>query len=93
MDYAARAARAGFRSVWAQAAFVRRGPRPAWRLADEPTMLEASKRLYQDRFCGRRAGPPGAEPAYHAHCAGEACADFAPAHRTRIHLPPASGRT
>ena len=93
MDYAARAARAGFRGVWAQAAFVRRGPMPAWRVASEPVLLEAGKRLYQDRFCGRRAAPGGADGPYFDRCAGEACADFAPAGAVRIQLPLPTART
>jgi O-antigen biosynthesis protein len=87
MDYGIRAARAGFRGVWAQAAFVRRGRVPSWRLEAEPTLLDVSKRLYQDRFCGRRAEPGDGAAPYHSHCRGEACADFAPAATTRVHLP------
>jgi glycosyltransferase involved in cell wall biosynthesis len=87
MDYSIRAARAGFRGVWAQAAFVHRAPLPAWRVAAEQALLEANKHLYQDRFCGRRAEPGGREAPYHAQCRGEACADFAPIASIRIHLP------
>jgi O-antigen biosynthesis protein len=87
LDYNIRAARAGFRGVWAQAAFVYRGPMPAWRAASEPHLLEVNKRLYQDRFCGRRARPGGHELPYHAHCNGDFCADFASAATTRVHLP------
>ncbi|WAS95657.1 glycosyltransferase [Nannocystis punicea] len=87
MDYGVRAARAGFRGVWVQAAFVRRGPITSWRIADELALFEVNKRLYQDRFCGRRAGPGGDDAPYHAHCHGDACPDFAPASTTRVRLP------
>jgi glycosyltransferase involved in cell wall biosynthesis len=87
MDYNIRAARAGFRGIWAQAAFVRRGAVPAWRVAAETALLEVNKRLYQDRFCGRRVGPIGAALPYHDQCRGDACSDFAPLATTRIHLP------
>ncbi|HZZ70382.1 MAG TPA: glycosyltransferase [Phenylobacterium sp.] len=92
MDYAARAARAGFRSVWAPAAFVRRGPATAARRASDVDLLEPNKRLYQDRLCGRRTTPAGRAGAYHTHCAGEACADFAPLDAIRLYqpLPPAA---
>jgi len=84
MDYAVRAARAGFKSVWSKAAFVHRMPISDARRHTEAGLIEASKRLYQDRFCGRRQGATTAP--YHAHCRGEACADFAPAATTRLRL-------
>ncbi len=86
MDYAVRAARAGFGGVWVQAAFVRRGPVAGSRVAAEHALLAVNKRLYQDRFCGRRRGPGGAAAPYHEHCRGEACPDFAPPISTRIHM-------
>ncbi|NVB41002.1 glycosyltransferase [Pseudenhygromyxa sp. WMMC2535] len=87
MDYAARAARAGFRSVWVQAAFVHRSPPPASRLAAERGLFDTNKGLYQDRFCGKRATPAGREAPYHEHCRGEDCADFAPLASLRLRLP------
>ncbi|MFV8754425.1 glycosyltransferase family 2 protein [Nannocystaceae bacterium ST9] len=87
MDYSIRAARAGFRGVWAQAAFVWRGPVPAWRIATEQALLEVNKHLYQDRFCGRRVGVLGSTLPYHGQCRGDACPDFAPVATTRVHLP------
>lgn len=87
MDYAARARRAGFDSVWARAAFVHREPFTAARRAAERDLFEASKRLYQDRLCGRRRGAGQPNALYHPHCMGERCADFAPANRIRIALP------
>jgi glycosyltransferase involved in cell wall biosynthesis len=43
LDYSVRAARAGFHGVWARAARVLRGPLPAWRLASEPALMQASR--------------------------------------------------
>jgi glycosyltransferase involved in cell wall biosynthesis len=87
MDYSARAARAGFAGVWAKDSFVHRSPFPVWRAAAEPQALELARRLYQDRFCGRRAGYPGGEMPYSNHCQGDDCTDFAPFASTRLHLP------
>jgi glycosyltransferase involved in cell wall biosynthesis len=87
MDYGVRAARAGFRSVWAQAAFVRRGAMPTWRAKAESGLLEVSKRLYQDRFCGLRLAPGGPDAPYHDACRGEACLSFAPAGAVAVRLP------
>jgi O-antigen biosynthesis protein len=86
MDYGVRAARAGFASVWAKSAFVLRAPQTAARQAAEAALFESNKRLYQDRFCGRRMRDTPAAP-YHAHCRGDACADFAPLAATRVHRP------
>jgi O-antigen biosynthesis protein len=88
LDYNVRAARAGFRGVWVPASYVHRGPMPAWRAAAEPELLDLNKRLYQDRFCGRRHQPGGQDLPYHAHCAGDACAFFAHRTTTKIYLPP-----
>ncbi|MEA3061813.1 MAG: hypothetical protein QOJ94_1594 [Sphingomonadales bacterium] len=90
MDYAARAARAGFASVWAQAAFVHRAPFPAERVTNERRLLEANKRAYQDRFCGRRLGTAGKGGPYRDHCRGDDCPNFAPSAITRsLPLPAA----
>lgn len=94
MDYNIRAARAGFRGVWAQGAFVHRAPPCPRRSRLEDSLLETSKRLYQDRFCAWR-GEVHHQPApyhapYHAHCAGEQCRYFAMPERMRIFVPPAA---
>jgi len=77
MDYSLRAARAGFAAVWAQGAYVYRPPADARRQRDEARAFDASKRRYQDKFCGLRL--TGASSAYAAHCRGEDCRHFAPA--------------
>jgi glycosyltransferase involved in cell wall biosynthesis len=76
MDYNIRAARAGWRGVWACAAYVHRAPFTARRKVEEAKRLEASKRLYQDKFCGARLR--GEKTDYRTHCRGDACANFAP---------------
>jgi glycosyltransferase involved in cell wall biosynthesis len=85
MDYTVRAARAGFRAVWAQGAFVYRRPFTRRRALDEARLFEANKRRYQDKLCGLRLN--GERTAYAAHCRGEACAHFAPADRIRLTVP------
>jgi glycosyltransferase involved in cell wall biosynthesis len=77
MDYNVRAARAGFRGVWACAAYVHRGPFTARRAQEESRRFEASKRRYQDHFCGARLR--GESTTYRAHCRGDDCPNFAPA--------------
>jgi O-antigen biosynthesis protein len=76
MDYNIRAARAGWRGVWACAAYVHRAPFTSRRRNDERRYFEASKRLYQDKFCGARLR--GQKTDYRSHCRGDACANFAP---------------
>ncbi len=76
MDYNVRAARAGWRGVWAGAAYVHRSPFTARRLLEEAHRLETSKHLYQDRFCGARLR--GVKSDYRSHCRGDACPNFAP---------------
>lgn len=82
MDYSIRAARAGFRGVWAGAAYVHRGPFSARRRLEETRRFEASKHLYQDKFCGARLS--GQKADYRGHCRGDACPNFAPAHLIEI---------
>jgi len=77
MDYNIRAARAGWRGVWACAAYVHRAPFTARRRAEESRRFEASKKLYQDKFCGARLR--GEKTDYREHCRGDTCANFAPA--------------
>ncbi len=76
MDYAARAARAGYRSVWAQGAYVFRSPVTERRRRDEAQLFESSRRRYQDRLCGLKRS--GARTTYAQHCHGEDCPHFAP---------------
>lgn len=89
MDYNVRAARAGFRGVWACASYVYRAPFTARRRLAEAARFEAVKRLYQDKFCGARLR--GEKDDYRAHCRGDACPNFAPATLIGIECPlPAS---
>jgi glycosyltransferase involved in cell wall biosynthesis len=76
MDYNVRAARAGFRGVWARAAYVHRAPFTERRRREEAARFEASKRRYQDKFCGARLRGETAD--YRDHCRGDACSNFAP---------------
>jgi glycosyltransferase involved in cell wall biosynthesis len=90
MDYNIRAARAGWRGVWACAAYVYRAPFTARRQREEPQRLAASKRRYQDKFCALRLR--GERTDYENHCRGDACEHFAPSGLTQIALPPANGQ-
>jgi glycosyltransferase involved in cell wall biosynthesis len=85
MDYNARAARAGFRGVWASAAYVYRAPCTARRTREEDRGFQASKQRYQDKFCGLRLA--GVRTAYKNHCRGDACGNFAPLALVQLHLP------
>jgi glycosyltransferase involved in cell wall biosynthesis len=85
MDYNIRAARAGFRGVWVCSAYVHRAPFTPRRKLEEARLFEASKHRYQDKFCGGRL--QGRKPDYRAHCRGDACPDFAPAHLIAIRAP------
>ena len=76
MDYAVRAARAGFDSVWARGAYVYRHPLTPRRQREEALQFEANRRRYQDKFCGLRLS--GGRTTYATHCRGEDCAHFAP---------------
>ena len=86
MDYNIRAARAGWRGVWAQGAYVHRAPMPVRRARDERLRFEASRQLYQDKFCGGRLR--GEKREYSPHCRGEDCPRFAPADLIEIRRPP-----
>jgi glycosyltransferase involved in cell wall biosynthesis len=77
MDYNIRAARAGFLALWACSAYVHRAPFTARRQREEAERFEASKHLYQDKFCGLRLR--GIKNDYRSHCRGAACPNFAPA--------------
>ncbi len=76
MDYNIRAARAGWRGVWVGGAYVHRQPFTTQRRSDETRYFEASKRHYQDKFCGARLR--GQKTDYRRHCRGDACQNFAP---------------
>ncbi|HTC78136.1 MAG TPA: glycosyltransferase, partial [Terriglobales bacterium] len=82
MDYNIRAARAGWRGVWVKAAYVHRAPFTLRRRIEEARRFDASKRLYQDKFCGARLR--GEKHDYRSHCRGDACANFAPANLIEI---------
>ncbi len=85
MDYNVRAARAGFRNVWAKGAYVYRSPLSPGQKRAEALRFEASKHRYQDKFCGLRLR--GARRGYRRHCRGEACEHFAPPALIRIFAP------
>jgi glycosyltransferase involved in cell wall biosynthesis len=76
MDYNIRAARAGWRGVWACAAYVHRTPFTERRRLEEGRRFEASKHRYQDKFCGARLR--GEKTDYRQHCRGGDCPNFAP---------------
>jgi glycosyltransferase involved in cell wall biosynthesis len=82
MDYNIRAARAGWRGVWACAAYVQRAPFDERRRREEAQRFEESKRLYQDKFCGARLR--GEKTGYRSHCRGDDCPNFAPPALIRI---------
>lgn len=82
MDYNIRAARAGFRGVWACASYVHRAPASARRRIEEARRFEVSKRRYQDKFCGGRL--QGLKSDYRFHCRGDACPNFAPVSLIKI---------
>jgi glycosyltransferase involved in cell wall biosynthesis len=85
MDYNIRAARAGYRGVWARGAYVYRAPFSPRRAREERLRLEASKHRYQDKFCALRLR--GESLAYEPHCRGDACEHFAPRDRIQLHMP------
>ena len=77
MDYNIRAARAGWRGVWACSAFVHRPPYSSRRRIEEGRRFQKNKKHYQDKFCGARLR--GDKTDYREHCRGDACPNFAPA--------------
>jgi O-antigen biosynthesis protein len=91
MDYNIRAARAGWRGVWACGAYVYRAPFTDRRRREEARLFAASKRRYQDKFCGGRLR--GEKTDYRSHCRGDACPNFAPCHLIRIKEPTPSAET
>jgi len=85
MDYNIRAARAGFRGVWACSSYVYRSPFTARRTKEEQRRFPASRKRYQDKFCGLRL--TGARADYEPHCKGDECEHFAPAALVQVRLP------
>jgi glycosyltransferase involved in cell wall biosynthesis len=85
MEYAARVVRAGFATVWVGGAYVHRAPPTRRRRRHERLDFDAAKRRYQDRLCGLRLD--GSRHHHVDHCAGDACAHFAPPDRIVVHLP------
>jgi len=85
MDYNIRAARAGFKGVWACGAYVHRLSLTFKRMEEEAHLLEMNKRLYQDKFC--RLSLEGRRDGYCRHCKGDECEDFAPKDLIQIRLP------
>jgi O-antigen biosynthesis protein len=85
MEYGVRAARAGFRSVWVQGAYVWRPPFTERRAREEARLFETSRRRYQDSVCALRLLRRSA--GYERHCRGDECEHFAPAQLMTIHRP------
>ncbi len=84
MDLAARASRAGFPAVWARGAYVHRRPVPSWRIREEDLLHPVSRRLYQQRLCGRQLQGGG---PFRDHCRGDACENFAPRDLVQLRGP------
>jgi len=76
MDYNIRAERCGWHGVWVCAAYVERTALTQRREREEALRFEASRRRYQDKFCGLRL--QGRKADYRSHCRGDACQNFAP---------------
>ncbi|MCO6433790.1 glycosyltransferase [Nitrosomonas nitrosa] len=85
MDYSVRAARAGWRPVWAQSAYVYRMPLTPRRVQREAAKFEANRHRYQDKFCARQLR--GNSGGYNTHCRGEECHNFAPREQITILIP------
>jgi GT2 family glycosyltransferase len=78
IDYNTRAARAGYKCVWVRGAYVHRFSRAAAAIAEEESLVESSKRRYQEKYCGLKLGLEGCCARRFEHCLGEACRYFAP---------------
>jgi GT2 family glycosyltransferase len=85
MDYSVRAARAGWRPVWAQSAYVYRMPLTSQRVQREKDNFDAGRHHYQDKFCARQLR--GNSGGYNQHCRGEQCSNFAPRGKIPIFIP------
>src|SRR5919199_635022 len=87
IDYSTRAARAGYRAVWACASYVHRLPFTQRRRRGGALRFQARKQRYQDTFCGLRLRGQRTGPEYEPHCRGDACEHFAPVDLIRIFRP------
>jgi glycosyltransferase involved in cell wall biosynthesis len=85
MEYAARAARAGFDTRWVCGAYVYRAPFTDRRREEERRHFEASRHRYQDSLCALRLR--GESGGYEPHCRGEDCEHFAPRELITLHRP------
>jgi glycosyltransferase involved in cell wall biosynthesis len=85
MDYNIRAARAGFRGVWACSSYVHRMAVFPRREAEEKRLFDQNRRLYQDKVCARHLRKESAE--YRPHCRGDACENFAPVTLIQLNIP------
>jgi O-antigen biosynthesis protein len=85
MDYNIRAARTGFAAVWVCGAYVQRAPFTSRRRRSERVGFDASRRRYQDKFCGLRLS--GQSAGYQPHCRGEVCEHFAPRDQIQRMIP------
>ena len=85
LEYAARAARAGFLPLWVCGAYVWRAPFTARRQRQETRLFEQSRRRYQDSLCGLRLRSERSD--YEPHCRGDACEHFAPTPLIQLHRP------
>ena len=86
LDFNIRAHRAGHLGLWACAAYVYRPPVAAHDPQGDAGLAAASRRRYQDKFCGLRLR--GEKPDYRDHCRGDACSNFAPARLIAIRPAP-----
>ena len=91
MDYNVRAARAGWRGIWACASYVARAPFTARRAREEAHRFARSRRRYQDKFCGARLR--GEKTDYRDHCRGDDCPNFAPPSLINILQTPRPARS
>ena len=85
MDYNIRAARAGYRGVWACSSYVHRMPFTERRRREEAARFEASRQHYQNKFCRLKLETKASQ--YCRHCVGEECQYFAPKDLIQIRLP------
>lgn len=85
LEYGARAARAGFQSLWVGGAYVWRAPFTARRTRQEERLFEQSRRRYQDSLCGLRLRSERND--YEPHCRGDACEHFAPPGLIQLRRP------
>lgn len=91
MDYNIRAARAGFRGVWACGSYVHRAAFGRRRAREETRRFDFSKQRYQDKFCALHLRHLSS--TYEAHCKGDACEHFAPADLIQIRNTPTASFT